>query len=75
MASGERRTSVRRKREISRKRLKIGKYSVGSTVSLAFAVGVCSVMSDSLQPHGLQPTGLLCPWDSEIRILEWVVIS
>ena len=21
-------------------------------------------MSDSLQPHGLQPTGLLCPWDS-----------
>ena len=23
----------------------------------------CSVMSDSLQPHGLQPTRLLCPWD------------
>ena len=22
----------------------------------------CSVMSDSLQPHGLQPTRLLCPW-------------
>ena len=22
------------------------------------------VMSDSLQPHGLQPTRLLCPWDS-----------
>ena len=21
------------------------------------------VMSDSLRPHGLQPTGLLCPWD------------
>ena len=21
-----------------------------------------SFMSDSLQPHGLQPTGLLCPW-------------
>ena len=20
-------------------------------------------MSDSLQPHGLQPTRLLCPWD------------
>ena len=20
-------------------------------------------MSDSLQPHGLQPTGFLCPWD------------
>ena len=23
----------------------------------------CSVMSDSLGPHGLQPTRLLCPWD------------
>ena len=23
-----------------------------------------SVMFDSLQPHGLQPTRLLCPWDS-----------
>ena len=23
-----------------------------------------SVMSDSLQPQGLQPTRLLCPWDS-----------
>ena len=22
------------------------------------------VMSDSLQPHGLYPAGLLCPWDS-----------
>ena len=24
----------------------------------------CSVMSDSLWPHGLQPTRLLCSWDS-----------
>ena len=24
----------------------------------------CSVMSDSLQPHGLQPAMLLCPWNS-----------
>jgi len=24
---------------------------------------VCSVVSDSLQPHGLQPTRLLCPWN------------
>ena len=24
----------------------------------------CSVMSDSLQPHGLQPARLLCPWNS-----------
>ena len=25
---------------------------------------VASVMSDSLRPHGLQPTRPLCPWDS-----------
>ena len=24
----------------------------------------CSVMSNSLQPHGLYPARLLCPWDS-----------
>ena len=24
----------------------------------------CSVIPDSLQPHGLWPTRLLCPWDS-----------
>ena len=34
-----------------------------------------SVMSDSLWPHGLQPTRLLCPWDYPARILEWVAIS
>ena len=33
---------------------------------------VASVMSDSVRPHGLQPTRLLCPWDSP---LEWVAIS
>ena len=27
-------------------------------------VCVCSVLSDSLSPRGLQPTMLLCPWDS-----------
>ena len=26
-----------------------------------------SVVSDSLQPHGLQPTGLLCPWNSPAK--------
>ena len=24
---------------------------------------VCSVMSNFLRPHGLQPASLLCPWD------------
>ena len=28
------------------------------------ACQVASVVSDSLHPYGLQPTRLLCPWDS-----------
>ena len=51
---------------------------------LWWCVHVCSVVSDSLQPHELQPTRLPCPWDfpgepvhgiSQARILEWVAIS
>ena len=34
-----------------------------------------SVMSDSLQPHGLQPTRLLRPWIFQARVLEWVAIA
>ena len=35
----------------------------------------CSVMSDSLLPHGMRvPTRLLCPWDFPGKILEWVAI-
>ena len=37
----------------------------GSPYVLLVCVCVsCSVMSDSLQPHRLQPTRLLCPWNS-----------
>ena len=41
----------------------------GSRSSLSHPILYCracchSVMSDSLWPHGLQPTRLLCPWDS-----------
>ena len=32
--------------------------------ALIIAVLRCSVMSDSLRSHGLQPTRLLCQWDS-----------
>ena len=31
---------------------------------LWYLCAVCSVVSDSLRPHGLQPTSFLCPWDS-----------
>ena len=27
----------------------------------------CPVMSDSVQPHGLWPARLLCPWDSRCK--------
>ena len=33
-----------------------------------------SVMSNSLEPHGLQHARLLCPWKSSARILEWVAV-
>ena len=33
-----------------------------------------SVMSNSLRPHRLQPKRLLCPWDYQARILEWITI-
>ena len=36
---------------------------------------VASIMSDSVQAYGLQPTRLLCPWILQARILEWVAIS
>ena len=34
-----------------------------------------SVVSDPQQPHGLQPTRLLRPWDFPARVLEWVAIA
>ena len=33
-----------------------------------------SVASDSMRPHRQQPTRLLCPRDSQARILEWVAM-
>ena len=35
----------------------------------------CSAAFNSLRAHRLQPTRLLCPWDSPARILEWGAIS
>ena len=34
------------------------------TVCCELCCCVCSVVSDSLQPRGLQPARLLCPWDA-----------
>ena len=33
----------------------------------SFHMPITSVVSDSLWPHGLQPTRLLCPWNSPSR--------
>ena len=35
----------------------------------------CPATSDSLQPHGLQPARLLCPWNSPGKKLDWAAIS
>ena len=32
-------------------------------IYMRVCVPACSVMSDSLQPHGLKPARLLCPWN------------
>ena len=32
-------------------------------LSIYFTHAVCSVVSDSLRPHGLEPARLLCPWN------------
>ena len=34
-----------------------------------------SIMFNSLQPHELQPTRFLCPWDFLGKNVEWVSIS
>ena len=34
-----------------------------ATHSSEYSCVSCSVVYDSLRPHGLQPTRLLCPWD------------
>ena len=34
----------------------------------------CSVVSNFVWPHGLQPTRGLCSWILQTRILEWVAI-
>ena len=32
------------------------------------------IVPDCLWPHGVQPTRLLCPWDSPGKRLEWVAV-
>ena len=49
--------------------------SCSASLSIQAAMLRCShsVTSDSLQPHGLQPSRLPCPWEIlQARILEWV---
>ena len=47
------------------------------------ASSVTSVVSDSLSAHGLQPSRLLCPWDSSGKnsrkdccaLLQWIFLT
>ena len=46
--------------------------AISSSNAWKWKVKVKSVMFDSLQSHGLQPTRPLCPWIFQIRVLEGV---
>ena len=39
----------------------------GSPIMKLSACEVSTIMSDSLQPYGLQPARLLCPWDFPVK--------
>ena len=65
--SGCARISAFRARPLTAPRFSLGKCTG--------CVRACSVMSDSLRPHGLEPARLLCPPNLQARILEWVAIS
>ena len=54
---------------VSRIVLKVRFHSTPSIYAM------CSVVFDSLQPHGLQPNRFLCYGVSQTRIMEWVAIS
>ena len=45
------------------------------SMTLVVVLSLCLVESGSLQPHGLWPAWLLCPWDFPARILEWGAVS
>ena len=42
--------------------------------TVIYSVCACSVMSDSLRPHGLSPPGSSCHGIFQARIVEWVAI-
>ena len=42
----------------------MGKYSITTlTTDMRVCVCVCAQLCPTLQPHGLKPARLLCPWD------------
>ena len=48
----------------TRRHLHFSIKSPGVSMSCVFACLISSVVSDALQPRGLQPARLLCPWES-----------
>ena len=48
---------------------------ISTDVCVCMCVFSCSAVSDSLQPHGLYPTTLLCPWHFPGFLLERVPFS
>ena len=43
--------------------------------AISFSKYMYSVISNSLQPHGIYPARLLCLWNFQVRILEWGATS
>ena len=74
--SGEtQRGSGWRMRESRERRTEERAAPAGSLPLLNSALLGRSGVSDSLQPHELWPSWLLCPWNFPNKILEWVAIS
>ena len=56
----------RKKLKILKKKKKVHLFETGERSLFNFIPSEsvsCSVLSNSLQPHGLQPTRLYCPWN------------
>ena len=55
--------------------LKVTANVLASTLCLCVCMLSHSVVSNSLQPHGLLPARLLCPWNFPGKLLEPVAVS
>ena len=60
--SKEKKNNIRKLRGKEEQRVR--RWLLETEADIGLTVFSCSVVSDSLRSHGLQPARLLCPWDS-----------